>query len=236
MVRAGYFNLTQIFTTSHWETVLTDNVFTSAVFTTMTLAMLAAFLSPLLFSVLAYILVRTKWRGRIVLDWIIWSSGGIPGILSGLGLLLVFLGTPGFSVLFGTIWALVLVVIIGGNTTGTNIMKATFVQIGQDMEDAARVAGAGWVWTYFRIWIPLLMKTLVLLATLNFAHAAGQTGSIILLASRDTMTLSILALEYRLSGANQEAASIVAIILMVMTIALSSAVRALGLRSGVRHA
>ena len=235
MVRAGYFNLNRVFTTEHWETVLTDPVFASSLLTTIALGTIAAFLSPLLFSVLAYILVRTKWKGRIVLDWVIWSSGAIPGILSGLGLLLLFLGTPGFSVIFGTIWALVLVVIIQGNTTGTNIMKATFVQIGQDMEDAARIAGAGWVRTYFIIWIPLLMKTLVLLATLNFAHAAGSTGSIILLASRETLPLSILALEYRLSGANQEAASIVAIVLMIITVVLASAIRAFGLRSGVHH-
>ncbi len=79
------------------------------------------------------------------------------------------------------------------------------------------------------------MRTLVLLAVLNFAHAAGATSSIILLASRDTLTLSILALEYRLSGANQEAASIVAIILMLITVVLAWSIRAFGLRMGVRH-
>jgi ABC-type maltose transport system permease subunit len=83
----------------------------------------------------------------------------VPG-RPGLGLLVLFLGTPGLSILFGTIWALVLVVIIQGNTTGTNIMKGVFIQVGQDMEDAARVSGAGWIRTYFFIWIPLMMKTL----------------------------------------------------------------------------
>ena len=75
----------------------------------------------------------------------------------------------------------------------------------------------------------------MLLAVFNFTGAAGATSSIILLASRDTMTLSILALEYRLSSANQEAASIVAIILMLITVGLGWAVRAYGLRQGVRH-
>ena len=235
MVRSGFFDFTPTYTTFHWEFVLTDRFFTNALLTTLPLATIAAILSPILFSVLAYILVRTRWRGRAVLDIIIWGSGAIPGMLSGLGLLLLFLGTPVLVFLYGTIWALLLVVIIQGNTTGTNVMKGVFVQVGQDMEDAARVAGAGWVRTYVTIWIPLMMRTLVLLATMNFVMAAGATSSIILLASRDTMTLSILALEYRLGRGDQEAASIVAIFLMGMTVAISSLVWALGARLGVRH-
>ena len=235
MVRAGFFSFTPAYTTLHWELVLNDRFFTNAVMTTLILATIAAVLSPILFSILAYILVRTKWRGRGALDVIIWSSGAIPGMLSGLGLLLLFLGTPVLVFIYGTIWALVLVVIIQGNTTGTNVMKGVFVQVGQDMEDAARVAGAGWVRTYVTIWIPLMTRSLILLATMNFASAAGATSSIILLASRDTMTLSILALEYRLGRGDQEAASIVAIFLMLMTVGMSSLIWAFGVRVGVRH-
>ena len=235
MFKAGYFGLVNDFTTLHWESVLTHRVFLKAATVTMALGIMAAIASPLLFSLLAYIIVRTNWRGRGALDWIIWVSGAIPGILGGLGLLVLFLWTPGLTFLFGTIWALLIVVIISGNTTGTNIMKTTLIQIGQDMEDAARISGAGWIRTYYRIWIPLVMRTLVLLATMNFAHAVGTTSSIILLTSRDTMTLSILALEYQLAGGALESASIVAIILMFLTMGIAITLRALGLRMAVQH-
>jgi iron(III) transport system permease protein len=192
--------------------------------------------SPLLFSLIAYILVRTRLPGRSALDLMVWSTAAIPGILSGLGLLWLFLDTPGLTVLYGTIWALFLVVLLQGKTTGVNIMKGVFVQIGADMEEAARVAGAGWIRTYFRIWLPLLMPTLALLAVLNFTSAAGTTAPIILLASRETMTLSLLALELSSPGINnREAASIISIFLIGITIVGALSVRALGLRLGVRH-
>jgi hypothetical protein len=57
---------------------------------------------------------------------------------------------------------------------------------------------------------------------------------VILLASGDTITLSILALRYRFDT-NQEAASIISIIIMIMTVGLASLMRAFGLRLGVRH-
>lgn len=236
MTRMGYFQINDVWTTLHWANVLTDELFRRAFVTTLLLATTSALISPILFSLIAYILVRTKLPGRWALDLIIWGSGAIPGILSSLGLLWLFLGTPFLSWMFGTIYALLLVVIIQGNTTGTNIMKGVFVQVGNDMEEAARVAGAGWVRTYFKIWIPLLMPSLILLGTLNFVVAAGTTSSIILIASRETRTLSLLALEYASPGIGlREEASIVGLFIMALTVGLASLARAFGLRLGVRH-
>ncbi|HSK31000.1 MAG TPA: iron ABC transporter permease [Candidatus Limnocylindria bacterium] len=234
MERIGYFMLG--YTLEHWHFVLGDPVFVKALKTTLSLAVTAAILSPLLFSVIAYMLVRTRLPGRGTLDLMIWTSGAIPGILAGLGLLWVFLGTPGLNLLFGTIWALIIVVILQGKTTGVNIMKGVLVQVGADMEEAARVSGAGWIRTYFRIWLPLLMPTLILLAVMNFVTAAGATSSIILLASRDTMTLSLMALELSSSAVNnREAASIISIFIILFTVTGALLVRYFGRRFGVRH-
>jgi iron(III) transport system permease protein len=234
MQRIGYFVLG--FTLDHWRLVLTDPVFIKALRTTLVLAGSAAILSPLLFSILAYILVRTRLPGRGVLDLMVWSSGAIPGILAGLGLLWVFIGTPLLNFLFGTIWALIIVVILQGKTTGVNIMKGVFVQVGADMEEAARVSGAGWMRTYFRIWLPLLMPTLILLAVMNFVGAAGATSSIILLASRDTITLSLMALELSTTAvSNREAASIISIFIIAFTVTGALLVRSLGRRFGIQH-
>lgn len=234
MQRIGYFVLG--FTLEHWRLVLTDPVFVKALRTTLTLALTAAVLSPLIFSVLAYMLVRTQLPGRAALDMMIWGAGAIPGILAGLGLLWVFIGTPVLNALFGTIWALIIVVILQGKTTGVNIMKGVLVQVGADMEEAARVSGAGWIRTYFKIWLPLLMPTLVLLAVMNFVTASGATSSIILLASRDTMTLSLMALELSSNAVgNREAASIVSIFIIFFTVTGAILVRYVGRRFGVHH-
>jgi iron(III) transport system permease protein len=234
MERIGYFVLG--FTLDHWRFVLNDPVFVKSLRTTLVLATSAAVLSPLLFSVVAYLVVRTRLPGRGVLDTMVWSAGAIPGILAGLGLLWVFIDTPGLNFLFGTIWALIIVVILQGKTTGVNIMKGVLVQVGADMEEAARVSGAGWLRTYFAIWLPLLMPSLILLAVMNFVSAAGATSSIILLASRDTMTLSLMALELSTPAVNnREAASIVSIFIILFTVTGALLVRYFGRRFGVRH-
>lgn len=105
------------------------------------------------------------------------------------------------------------------------------------MEEAARVAGAGWWYAYFRIWLPLIMPTLVLIGVFNFVIAAQATSSIILLASRDTYTLSILALEMMTADDSKllEEAGIVSLFMIAMTVGVAVIARKFGLQLGVRH-
>ena len=236
MTRVGYFMLTPIFTLDHWRFVLGHDQFITGLKTTLVIAFASGIGSPLLFATLAYIIVRTRWRFRLGLDSLIWLSGAIPGLLSSLGLLLMILWTPGLNFLYGTIWILIIVVIIQGNTTGINLMKGNIVQVGYDLEDASRVAGAGWLRTYYKIWLPLLAPYLALIGLLNFNIAAGTTASIILLASRDTITMSLLILEWLLPGTGlRESAAVAQIILGGITLFTALAARHFGLRLGVHH-
>ena len=234
MNRAGYFTIDPVFSMRHWEFVYADNLFWQGIRTTLIISTAAAFGSPLMFVLLAYILVRTQWRGRIFLDLMIWGSAAIPGILTGLGLLLIFLFTPGLSFLFGTIWALIIVVLLQGNTTGVNLSKGVLLQVGAEIEEAARISGAGWTRTFLRVMVPILMPTLILLAMINFVSAAGATASVVLLAGRDTQTLSLVALDYA-TGDYLEEASAVSIIIMTFTTVLVFIARWRGLKMSVHH-
>jgi iron(III) transport system permease protein len=228
MTRAGYFQITPVFTLDNWKFVFSDSLFLDALKTTLTLATSAALVGPILFAILAYILVRTRWPGRALLDSMIWSAAAVPGMLSGLGLLMLFIGTPGLTALYGTIWAMIIVVVMQGKVTGINLLKGVLVQIGPEMEEAARACGAGWFRAFFKIWVPLLMPTLILIGTLTFVMAASTTASIILLASRGATTLSILVLQYvsPING-HREAASVVSILIAGMALAAALLARRL---------
>ena len=155
MNRIGYFTIDPLFSMKHWDFVLADNLFWVGLRTTLTISIAAAFGSPILFMLLAYILVRTQW-GRPHLPRPA-SSGRLRRFRASSrasGLLLIFLGTPGLSFLFGTIFALIVVVLLQGNTVGVNISKGVLLQVGAEIEEAARIAGAGWTRTFVRVMIP----------------------------------------------------------------------------------
>jgi iron(III) transport system permease protein len=235
MTRIGFFNAKPVFTMAHWADVFANPQFQDAVVTTIILSVVAGIFSPILFSLLAYVIVRTRQRGRGLLDGMIWASAALPGILVGLGLLLMFLTTPFLRPLFGTLWVLIIVVAVAGVTTGVNVLKGVMVQLGASLEEAGRVAGAGWIRTYFRIVIPVLMPTMVLIGMLAFVSAANTTSTIVLLASRETTTLSLLALQYGAAGSRLEEAGIISLVIMVMTLSIALPFRMVARRLGVRH-
>jgi iron(III) transport system permease protein len=237
MTRVGFFEATPMLTTQHWASVLNDRGFIQALLTTLIMATSTAIISPILFAIVAYVLVRTNWPGRAVLDSIFWLSAAVPGILSGLGLLMMFLETPVLQVIYGTTSALVLVVLLQGKLTATQLLKSVFMQMGKDLEEAARTSGAGFVYTFFRIWLPLIKPTLIVLGVFNFVTAANTTSSIVLLATRDTLTLSIMTLELMTNeqGRQLEAAGIISLIIIAMTAGVALVASALGFRVGLRN-
>jgi iron(III) transport system permease protein len=200
MTRFGFFNLPKTWTIEYWRMALSDPRILQGLQNTLIIAVSAATFGAFFFSLVGYVLVRTKLPGRGALDSICWLPSAIPGVLSGLGLLWMFLGTPFFRPFYGTIVLLVIALVLGGITLSTQILKANFVQLGNELEEASRMSGAGFWRTYFQVVFPLMAQTMVLVAVFKFTFASQNASSIILLATSETRTLSLLALDQIAAG------------------------------------
>ena len=234
MVRFGYFNLPKTWTLEYWQVALNDPSLLAAFKNTLFIAGSAALVGPLLFSLVAYVLVRTKLPGRAILDSICWLPAAIPGVLSGLGLLWLFLGTPVFRPFYGTLLLLVIASILGGVTISTQLLKANFIQLGKDLEEASLMSGAGFLRTYFRIVLPLMAQSLVIVGVLKFMFAAQNASAIILLATSESQTLALLALD-QIGEGLQEIGSITVIFIILMTLGVAIMGRFFGLNVGIRE-
>ncbi len=233
MVRFGFFNLPRTWTLEYWHMALGDPRLMLALKNTLIIAGSAALIGPLIFSVVAYVLVRTKLPGRAILDSICWLPSAIPGVLSGLGLLWLFLGTPIFRPFYGTLFLLLIASILGGVTLACQVLKANFIQLSSELEEASRMSGAGFWRTYFRIVFPLMSQTMVLVAVVKFMFASQNAANIILLATSESRTLSLLALDQVAAG-YREVASITVIFIMALTLGVALIGRSFGLKMGIR--
>jgi ABC-type spermidine/putrescine transport system permease subunit II len=83
MTRFGFFNLPKTWTLEYWKMALTDPRILLGLQNTLIIAVSAACFGMLIFSLIGYVLVRTKFPGRGVLDSICWLPSAIPGVLSG---------------------------------------------------------------------------------------------------------------------------------------------------------
>jgi iron(III) transport system permease protein len=233
MTRFGFFNLPKTWTLDYWTMALNDGRILQGLHNTLIVAVSAGLVGALVFSLIGYVLVRTKLPGRSVLDSICWLPSAIPGVLAGLGLLWMFLGTPFFRPFYGTIVLLVIAQVLGGITLSTQILKANFVQLGKELEESSRMSGAGFWRTYFRIVFPLMAQTMVLVGVIKFMFAAQHNSAIILLATSETRTLSLLALDQVAAG-YREVASITIILVTMLTLGVAIVARSFGLKVGIR--
>ena len=208
MRRYGFFNISSPFTVSHWTNLFADPLFIGSLKNSLIIASTTALLCILLYSIVGYLLASRRMMAPGVLEFFCWLPWVIPGILMSLGLLWIFLATPLRTVLYGTVWGIALALTIHDSPVATQAFKAAFMQLGPDLEEAARVAGAPWRYAYRRILLPLVAPVAVTVAMLNFGNALTSIGTPVLLYSAESRPLSILLLEYSFTGEIERAAAL----------------------------
>lgn len=229
----GFFHIEKAWTLVNWQRVFQDPIFLSSLRNTLFMAAGAGLLAVFAFSMVAYVIVKTKFALRYLLDFISWLPSTVPGILMGIGLLWLFLDSPFLRPLYGSIWLLILATVTGSITLGTQIIKSNLLQLGKELEEASWTSGASWWSTYRRIMVPLLLPTLILVGVLNFIHAARDISTVALLASSSSRTLALLQLDFMVSG-RYESAAVVATMVMLLTTGVALVARAFGLKLGLR--
>ena len=225
----GYFNVAQVWTLRNWQTALSNATFMNSAANTLVLAGGKAIIAMVLFTLIAYIAVRTRYAARGVLDLLAWLPSTLPGIILSLGFLWLFLGTPLLRPLYGTTFALILVTALGSITLGTQITKASLLQLGNELEEASRSSGASWFHTFRYVVVPLVAPTVAVVGVLAFAAGARATGSVALLSTQSNQPLSMLQLT--MIGGNQYGpASVVGVVVLLMTVGVALLARLVGLK------
>jgi iron(III) transport system permease protein len=208
MTRFGWFELTDPYTTDHWSRLLADETFKQSITTTCMFALSAAVIGVIVYWWIAHTATRSRARIAGSIDVLAWLPVAIPGMLLGLGLLWLFLGTPLRSVLYGSLAGLVIAMVINHLPTGVVQMRSALLQISAQQEEAAAMCGARRFTRYRAIMLPLLSPAIVAAAVLTITSAVRDISTVVLLASRGSTPVSLLMLEYSVSGRLETAAAL----------------------------
>jgi iron(III) transport system permease protein len=224
----GFF--TGAWTLKHWETALKDRFLLQSLQNTLILAFGTALGAVILHSLIAYVIVRTQFFGRRALDTMSWLPFTVPGILLSLGLLGMFLRTPGLRPLYGSMIVLIVAGVVAIMPLAVQIMRSNLLQLGAELEEASWLAGGDWWQTYRRIVLPLISPTLVVVGLISFIGAARNIAQVALLSNTATRPLSIMQLDY-MADHRLEVAAVIACLIMFMTLGLALVARAFGYKT-----
>ena len=226
----GFFFLDDPWTSQHWVGVFADDRFFRSVINSVSLGLTVGVIGCLLFALLSWVIVRSRLWSRNILSFLVWLPWAIPGLILGLTLLSLLLNVPGLNKLYGTLIPLILALIVKELPIGVQMIRTSIAQTSTELEEAAKMSGAGFWQIFRRITLPLIAPTLVSVFLLIFASTIRDISTVVLIAAPGTRTLSLLMFDFASSGRFESAAVVGVIIAFI-----SLLVAAIAFKLGHRH-
>lgn len=189
---------------------------------TFILVIVASIAVAILSALISWIVVRTQFIGRRLLDILAFLPVAMPGVVIGLALLLVYLYIRVLPI-YGTIWIIVIAHVTHFIAYGTRTTNSVMFQIHRELEEAAQTSGASWLRVFRRIVLPLMMPALLGLLLWVAAHSMRELASALMLRGRENAVISTLIWGFWQSGRVPETAAmgvLLIIVLLILTVIL----------------
>jgi molybdate transport system permease protein len=167
------------------SSAVTEALRISLVTTSISLALVIAFGTPL-----AYVLARYRFPGHALVDTLVDLPIVLPPAVGGLGLLMAFgrrgilgdwLDDVGIELAFTTT-AVVMAQTFVASPFYIRAAKAGFEAVDRDLEHVAYTLGSSRSGAFFRVAIPTAMPSLLAGAVMAWARALGEFGATIMFA------------------------------------------------------
>jgi len=171
----------------------------------------------LLCVLISWYVVRSKMRGKRLLDVLAFLPNSIPSIMIGLALVYLFLTVPWRLIpIYGSVWIIALAVTTRYLAFGSRTMHSAILQLHHDLEEAAEVGGVSWPNAMRYIVMPLLFPSIVAGWVFVALHALRETTMALILYSPSSRIISLLMWDTWQSGEVNRAAA-TGVVLMVAT-------------------
>ncbi|SDX05403.1 ABC transporter permease [Roseicitreum antarcticum] len=178
-------------TLENFVVVLSDTSIRNAVVLSFTLAAASASLVVVIGVLTSYIILRTRYRARFLLDYVSILPLAVPGTAIGFALIVVYLNWPGnLTGIYGTPAILLVAYLARFIPIGVRNGQTALLQIAPELEEAARVFGSSEAGALLRITIPLMLPVIIYTWLLVFILAIPELSASIVLRGFGTQTIS----------------------------------------------
>ncbi len=172
-------------------------------------------LMVLLFSFcISWYVVRSRSRGRFVLEFGAFLPHTLPEILFAIGaLLLALFVTRDIIPLYDTVWLISLVYIVVRLAFATRAMNGSLLQIHRELEEAAFVSGLSMARTGWRVVYPLLRPTILSVWIWTALLVYREVTVAVFLSGQESITLPVVVWGYW-NAAGMTEASVVTMLMI----------------------
>jgi sulfate transport system permease protein len=208
---------------------VTEPATESALKLTVSLSLGVAVVNAIMGTLVAWVLVRERFRGSGIFEMVIDIPFALPTIVAGLVMLALYGGQdPIGPNLVGTRTGLFVTLLFVTLPFTVRTVQPVLLDLDRDAEQAATSLGAGAPVVFRRIVLPQLLPAIISGGMLSFARALGEYGSLVLISSNIPFKTDIASsvIYGKLQDADhpklatQQAAAIATVLLLVSAVVL----------------
>jgi len=186
----------------------------------------------LITAVVAWIIVRTSWQGKGLLDFLAFSPIAVPGLVMGIAILWLYLVVP--VPVYGTLWILLIAYVTKYLPYGMRACSSSMLQIKKELEEASETSGATWAHTFRRVILPLLAPGFVAGWIFVVTHSFRELSTSIMLFRSGTEVISVVLFELW-DGGQYPRLSALGMVLVTILVVISLIARKIGGRYSVQQ-
>jgi iron(III) transport system permease protein len=197
-------------------------------------AVIAAAVVTTLSAVVSYLVIKTKIRGRNLLDGLATVPIAVPSVVMGVGILYWYLVAPLPVHLYGTLTILIVAFVTICLPYGMRYLAPGMGQIKDELEEAATASGASWSQTFRRVFIPLLIPSLLAAFLYSMIVAFREISAAIFLYSSGTEVVSVQVFDLYSNGSYPVVAALGVLMVLFLSL-LAGVVGAVSRRFGIQR-
>lgn len=217
----------QFLTLDHYRTMVEQDIFLRSILNSLLLATVGAAIATALIALITAVVQRSDFRFARHLEMLSMFPRAIPGMVVGIGFLWVVLWVPGFNVLHGTLAIMAIAFTMRDLPTAYATVAPSFLQIGREIDQSARVSGASWWRTFRSIVVPIARPALIACYLIVFISFVKEYASAVFLYAPGNEIIGTTMLSVWAKGEVGPVAALSAIQLM-LTLVLVAVLAYLG--------
>lgn len=151
--------------------------------------------------IIAWVMVRYRFPGKRFVDALIDLPFALPTAVAGIALTALYAQNGWIGSLFApeiriayTQWGVLIALTFIGLPYVVRALEPVLAEVDREVEEAAATLGANRAQVFFRVLLPIVTPALITGATLAFARAVGEYGSVIFIAGNIPMVSEIAPL------------------------------------------
>jgi iron(III) transport system permease protein len=188
-----------------------------AIWNSFYLSLSAAFVTMLVGTFISYVIVKTKARGKFILEFLGVLPFSVPGTVIALGVILMWSGQFAIN-LYNTAWIIFVAYIARYMAFSLKSNSAALEQVHDSLEEAARACGATHWQSLRDIVIPLIKPGMVAAFFLIFLPALRELTTSVLLYGPTTRTIGVAIYALNEDGETVYAATLASVALVIIVV------------------